>query len=190
MGSREEAHAPRRRDARGDGVTPRTFTPCSPDCPSLTGKPVNSVQYCPMESPEALRRHREMPAIGAESPRKLRHPPAPGKRPWQGAPIKGPGGKDVWVIRDWRDGMDKPVRVVPAPPLDDGTEMVRFEHDVPLHPDYTDCCANFQCCSDKWEKAGMASVRDALISGAPTIAVAKTDDGFVALNTPPTMEEQ
>jgi hypothetical protein len=169
-------------------VTP-TFTPCDPRCPAVTGKPVNDVRYCPMASPEARRRHREMPLIGGESPRKLRHPPAPGQPPWRGEPIRDAEGRSVWVILDWRDGQDKPVRVVPAPPDEDGTPRVRFEHDVPRHPDYTSCCADFRCCSDKFDAAGLGGVRDALISGAETVAVAKVDEGYVVLNTPPTVED-
>lgn len=28
------------------------FTPCSPDCPAVTGQPFGSVKYCPMQQPE------------------------------------------------------------------------------------------------------------------------------------------
>jgi hypothetical protein len=147
------------------------FTPCSPDCPAVTGVPINGVRYCAMQE---RARHRGMPLIGAEGPRPLRHPGTRGFRPE--TLVRDAAGNKVWVIRDWRDGLDKPVRVGPAPDgIDADTgkpiRMVRFEHDVPMHPDYTDCCANLQCCTDLWDKAGLAPVRDAIVGGAPCVEI-------------------
>ncbi len=39
------------------------------------------------------------------------------------------------------------------------------------HPDYTDCCADFRCCADKWAAAGLAGVAAALVEGAPVVHV-------------------
>lgn len=119
-------------------------SPCSPDCPSVTGKPNGSVRYCPMESPEALARHRNTPPGG------------------DAATIRRVSGN--WSVLDWRDGQWKPVTTEPRKGGGFG-----FVHDVPVHPDATDCCADFRCCEGKWEAAGLGRTRDQLVeaAGAP-----------------------
>lgn len=57
------------------------------------------------------------------------------------------------------------------------------------HADYTDCCANFQCCEDIFEAAGLGSVAEALSAGGPPTTVAKVDDGYAVLSRPPTSED-
>ena len=79
------------------------YAPCSEHCPAVTGKPYGSVKYCPMQSEENWKQHREK--------------------------------------------------------------------------EDTDCCANFQCCVDLFEKAGLVSIMDNLVEGVPLFGVTK--DGKV-----------
>ena len=81
----------------------KNFKPCSEHCPAVTGTAYGSVEFCPMESEENYKKHRE----------------------------------------------------------DDNTE----------------CCANFQCCIDRWQESGLLSVMHNLVEGVPSFGV--TEDGDV-----------
>lgn len=45
------------------------------------------------------------------------------------------------------------------------------EHMGYEHKDYTDCCANFQCCEDEFRKAGLLHVMRDLVEQVPVIPV-------------------
>lgn len=47
-------------------------------------------------------------------------------------------------------------------------KLVRWQNS---HPDETDCCANFQCCSEVFEEAGLGNLKAMLTEGHPIIHV-------------------
>jgi hypothetical protein len=81
-------------------------------------------------------------------------------------------GVDGWETWDWRTRSWIPGQV-----------------EIPPHPDYTDCCADFRCCADKWAAAGMHSVRDTLVgaarAGGGAFPVLATDEGAHVVTRPP-----
>ena len=95
------------------------FTPCSEICPAVTGKPYNSVRYCPMQEHD---RYRSMD--GFEAPDN--------------------NGYKGYDLRAYPKG----------------------QHPLYDHPDATDCCANFQCCIDKWQDSGLLHVAADLVKAA------------------------
>lgn len=132
-----------------------SFKPCSPNCPAVTGKPVGGVQYC---AKQELERHRRPLPDGAGPERHRRG--------------------SHWYRTDWRTGKEVEVELV-----DHGDGFCSFDDPVPLHPDYTDCCADFGCCMDLAEKAGLAHIFAAL---AMTV---EEGGGVVYVGDPPELPE-
>lgn len=141
--------------------------PRCPDCPTVVG-PSKARPYCSRDNPA---RHRGVGPDRTPAFRRFRagvplNTP-PSCLSGRGAPPPAP-----WYEWDWRIG-----RWIPAAP--------GLVPQVPRHPDYTDCCAGFECCADLWAAAGMTDLGNAIVgaaeAGGGTVAVVAHDEGAAVL---------